>query len=124
MEIDSNSFFDKVMAVYLTDKSPEEYVNHFSWVIEWYLKEYIMDEEITPPNYITIQNIFTRLKETEKYKALSYSEKRKLSKQSIIVMFKKNDSLNKYYIEDLNTHYKGVKIHKCNVIKKWKLFSV
>ena len=45
--------------------------------MEWFLEEYIKDEEISPCNYITIQEIFTRIKESEKYKTFSYQDKRK-----------------------------------------------
>ena len=89
--------------------------------MKWFLEEYIKDEEITPCNYITIQQIITRMKESEKYKTYSYRENRKLTKPSIIDLFKKNDLFKDDYIEEIDTHYKGEKIHKHNVIKYWKI---
>ena len=49
--------------------------------MEWFLEEYIKDEEISPCNYITIQEIFTRIKESEKYKTLSPQENKNINKE-------------------------------------------
>ena len=130
MEIKYKHFFDKVITVNLSDEYNKlystntlylDYVSHSNWIIEQFLEEYIKDEEIAPCNYLTIHEIFTRLKESDKYKTFSYREKRKVTMQSIIDLFKQIDLFKDDYIEELDTHYKGVKIHKRNVIKYWKI---
>ncbi len=100
-----------------------EYLTYSHWFFKWFLDNYekLDKNEIQNPNdYITIQSVFTNLKNDDYFKSLSQSNKRQCTKKFIIDLITKSDIFSEYYINEVDTRYQGKKVHKTNVLKGWR----
>ena len=62
-------------------------------------------------NHVTFQDINDILKTSEYYQTLSKNEKRKLTKEKLINLFRENPLYKKHFCEEINTHKNGEKIY-------------
>ena len=83
-----------------------EYMESSVEIFEWFIETFEKSDNDT---YITFQEINDILKNSEFYNNLNKFEKRKLTKEKIITLFKENPVYKKNYRDELNTHINSIK---------------
>lgn len=91
-------------------KRTKGYMESSIEIFEWFNETFEKIEKYKDNDYVSMTDINTILKESEYYETLSKNDKRKLTREKLIKLFKENAMYKNYYKDELNTHEKGKKI--------------
>ena len=100
-------------------KRTMEYMEVSVEIFEWFKETFEKTENEN--DYATFQEINITLKMSEYYQHLNKNEKRKLTKEKIIILFKENSIYKKYFGEEVDTYKNGKKIYLPIRLNNFKL---
>ena len=92
-------------------KRTNEYIEASVEIFEWFKSQFEKVENYKNEDFISFQDINNLLKLGEYYQTLSKIDKRKLTREKLVNLFKENSLYNKYYRDDVNTHIDGIKVN-------------
>lgn len=99
-------------------KRTMEYMESSVEIFEWFMETF---EKTNEEIYVTFQEINDVLKNSEFYNNLSKFEKRKLTKEKIVTLFKENPVYKKNFADEINTHKNGNKFYLPKRLNYFKL---
>ena len=76
-------------------------------ILEWFNQTYEKIENNTVYTYVKISEINEELKNSEYYNSLDKKEKRKLTREKLINLFKENPLLKNNFSEETDTYING-----------------
>ena len=92
-------------------KRTKEYIESSVEIFEWFNETFEKIDNYNKEDYISISDINDILKISEYYQTLSKNEKRNLTKERLIKLFKNNPVYKNYYLDEINTHKDGNKVY-------------
>jgi len=108
-EHNTNHYKKKLIIPESVKKRTLKYVESSVEILEWFNQTYEKIENYTIHNYIKISEINEELKNSEYYNSLDKKEKRKLTREKLINLFKTNPIFKNYFNEETETHINGEK---------------
>lgn len=99
-------------------KRTKEYMESSIEIFEWFMETF---EKTDNDEYVTFQDINEILKNSEYYNNLSKFEKRKLTKEKIITLFKEHPVYKINFADEINTHKNGNKFYLPNRLNNFIL---
>ena len=108
-EHNKNHYKNKLVIPELVKKRTLKYVESSVEILEWFNQTYEKIENYTIHNYIKISEINEELKNSEYYNSLDKKEKRKLTREKIINLFKTNPIFKNNFSEETDTYTNGEK---------------
>ncbi len=87
-----------------------EYMEKSFEVFEWFSSNFEKIENFNDNDFISITDINDILKNSEYYQTLSKCDKRKLTREKLINLFKDNPVYRKNYQDEVNTYKNGIKL--------------
>ena len=108
-EHNTNHYKKKLIIPESVKKRTLKYVESSVEILEWFNQTYEKIENYTIHNYIKISEINEELKASEYYNSLDKKEKRKLTREKLINLFKTNPIFKNNFNEETETHINGEK---------------
>ena len=104
-----NHYKNKLLIPESVKKRTFKYVESSIEILEWFNQTYEKIENYTIHNYTKISELNEELKASEYYNSLDKKEKRKLTREKLINLFKTNPIFKNYFNEEIETHINGEK---------------
>lgn len=104
-----NHYKKKLIIPESVKKRTLKYVETSVEILEWFNQTYEKIENYQINDYVKIYEINDELKNSEYYNSLDKKEKRRLTKEKIVILFKNNPLFKNYFKEEIDTFVNGEK---------------
>lgn len=106
-----NNYKKELIIPEIVKKRTNQYMEKSFEIFEWFNETFEKIEYYTKDDYISISDINDILKISEYYQTLNKNEKRNITKEKLIILFKDNSLYKKSYQDEINSHKDGKKIY-------------
>jgi phage/plasmid-associated DNA primase len=109
-EHNKNHYKKKLIIPEEVKKRTLKYVESSVEILEWFNQTYEKMENYNKSDYVKISDINNELKDSEYYNSLDKKEKRNLTREKIVKLFRENPIFKNNFSEETDTHINGEKI--------------
>lgn len=108
-EHNKNHYKKKLIIPEEVKKRTLKYVESSVEILEWFNQTYEKMENYNKSDYVKISDINNELKNSEYYNSLDKKEKRNLTREKIVKLFRENPIFKNYFNEETDTYVNGEK---------------
>lgn len=108
-EHNKNHYKKKLIIPEAVKKRTLKYVESSVEILEWFNQTYEKMENYNKSDYVKISDINNELKNSEYYNSLDKKEKRNLTREKIVKLFRENPIFKNYFNEETDTYVNGEK---------------
>ena len=109
LEHNKNHYKKKLIVPESVKKRTLKYVESSVEILEWFNQTYEKMENSKINDYVKISEINNELKNSEYYNSLDKKDKRNLTREKIIKLFRENPIFKNYFSEETDTYVNGEK---------------
>lgn len=123
-EHNKNHYRNELIIPEVVKKRSLKYVESSVEILEWFNQKYEKIDNYTIHDYVKVAEINNELKNSEYYNSLDKKEKRKLTKEKLISLFRNSPIFKNYFSEETDSHIDGEKFKAPMRINGYKMRNI